>query len=59
MLTLPSQTPFWADDHTTMYRRVLHEELSFDEDDRNLDNDTKGLLRGVSQPHSGGSAAFR
>ena len=30
-----------------MYRRVLHDELMFD-DDKALDADTKSILRGVS-----------
>lgn len=32
-----------------MYRRVLHEELAFDEESRVFDDDTKSLLRGLLQ----------
>ena len=32
-----------------MYRRVLHEELAFDDDTRVFDDDTKSLLRGLLQ----------
>lgn len=41
------QTPFYSEDHGVMYRRVLHEQLSFGSNDY-LDNDTRALLRGVS-----------
>ncbi|PWN23392.1 hypothetical protein BCV69DRAFT_276084 [Microstroma glucosiphilum] len=41
-------TPFWADTHADMYIRVLHDELVFPED-RVLDSDTKGFLRGLLQ----------
>jgi serum/glucocorticoid-regulated kinase 2 len=46
---LTGLTPFWSEDHATMYRRVLHDELVFSEDsNRVMDHDTKTLLRGVS-----------
>ncbi|KAH9070725.1 hypothetical protein EDB83DRAFT_2221807 [Lactarius deliciosus] len=41
-------TPFWADNHSDMYVRVLQDELQFP-DDRALDQDTKGLIRGLLQ----------
>lgn len=41
-------TPFWADTHADMYIRVLHDDLVFPED-RVLDSDTKGFLRGLLQ----------
>lgn len=44
---LSGMTPFWSEDHTTMYRKVLHDELAFDPEDRAMDHDTKSLLRGV------------
>lgn len=44
-----SQTPFWSEDHSTMYRKVLHDELTFDEDARVFDDDTKSILRGLLQ----------
>jgi hypothetical protein len=47
ILYLP-QTPFWADNHSDMYVRVLQDELQFP-DDRAMDPDTKGLIRGVSR----------
>ena len=40
-------TPFWADNHSDMYVRVLQDELQFP-DDRAMDQDTKSLIRGVS-----------
>lgn len=40
-------TPFWADNHSDMYVRVLQDELGFP-DDRAMDQDTKSLIRGVS-----------
>lgn len=40
------QTPFWADNHSDMYVRVLQDELQFP-DDRAIDQDTKSLIRGV------------
>ena len=40
------QTPFWANNHSDMYYRVLHDELKFP-DDRVMDQDTKSLIRGV------------
>ena len=50
---LTGVTPFWSEDHSTMYRRVLHDELSFDAHDATgkspLDQDTKSLLRGLLQ----------
>ncbi|GAA5821334.1 hypothetical protein JCM11251_004576 [Rhodosporidiobolus azoricus] len=39
-------TPFFAEDHATMYKRVLHDELKFDEH-RIFDTDTKALIRGM------------
>ncbi|GAA5884663.1 hypothetical protein JCM6882_005339 [Rhodosporidiobolus microsporus] len=39
-------TPFYAEDHATMYKRVLHDDLTFDEA-RIFDNDTKALIRGM------------
>lgn len=42
-------TPFFADDHPTMYRRVLQDELTFDEAPQCFDDDTKSLLRGMLQ----------
>lgn len=41
------QTPFWANNHSDMYVRVLQDELQFPED-RAMDQDTKSLIRGVS-----------
>lgn len=41
------QTPFWANNHSDMYFRVLQDELQFPED-RTMDQDTKSLIRGVS-----------
>jgi len=47
---LTGLTPFWSEDHATMYRRVLHDELIFSEDSsRVMDHDTKTLLRGLLQ----------
>ncbi|PLW35142.1 hypothetical protein PCASD_11250 [Puccinia coronata f. sp. avenae] len=47
---LTGLTPFWSEDHATMYRRVLHDELVFSEDsNRVMDHDTKTLLRGLLQ----------
>ncbi|KAI9601481.1 hypothetical protein H4Q26_001301 [Puccinia striiformis f. sp. tritici PST-130] len=47
---LTGLTPFWSEDHATMYRRVLHDELMFSEDsNRVMDHDTKTLLRGLLQ----------
>lgn len=45
-LTVPRQTPFWANNHSDMYYRVLQDELQFPED-RTMDQDTKSLIRGV------------
>ncbi|KAG9313875.1 hypothetical protein JVU11DRAFT_4643 [Chiua virens] len=42
-------TPFWATNHSDMYVRVLQDELQFPED-RAMDQDTKNLIRGVSEP---------
>lgn len=42
------QTPFYANNHSDMYVRVLQDELQFP-DDRVMDQDTKSLIRGVSQ----------
>jgi serum/glucocorticoid-regulated kinase 2 len=41
------ETPFWANNHSDMYVRVLQDELQFP-DDRAIDQDTKSLIRGVS-----------
>ncbi|KAF9260848.1 hypothetical protein L218DRAFT_871465 [Marasmius fiardii PR-910] len=41
-------TPFWANNHSDMYVRVLQDELQFP-DDRALDQDTKSLVRGLLQ----------
>ncbi|KAF8167263.1 hypothetical protein B0H34DRAFT_8658 [Crassisporium funariophilum] len=41
-------TPFWADNHSDMYVRVLQDELQFP-DDRAIDQDTKSLIRGLLQ----------
>lgn len=41
------QTPFWANNHSDMYVRVLQDELVFP-DDRAIDQDTKSLIRGVN-----------
>ncbi|KAG6884685.1 hypothetical protein C0993_008936 [Termitomyces sp. T159_Od127] len=41
-------TPFWANNHSDMYVRVLQDELQFPED-RALDQDTKSLIRGLLQ----------
>ncbi|KAF7337781.1 hypothetical protein MSAN_02251900 [Mycena sanguinolenta] len=38
-------TPFWANNHSDMYVRVLQDELQFP-DDRAIDQDTKSLIRG-------------
>ena len=43
---LTGVTPFYADDHPTMYRQVLYDDLVFDED-KAMDADTRSLLRGV------------
>ena len=42
-----AQTPFWANNHSDMYLRVLQDELRFPED-RSMDQDAKSLIRGVS-----------
>ncbi|TCD64739.1 hypothetical protein EIP91_003661 [Steccherinum ochraceum] len=41
-------TPFWANNHSDMYFRVLQDELQFPED-RTMDQDTKSLIRGLLQ----------
>ena len=41
------QTPFWADNHSDMYYRVLQDELVFPEE-IHIDRDTRSLIRGVS-----------
>lgn len=41
-------TPFWANNHSDMYLRVLQDELQFP-DDRAIDQDTKSLIRGLLQ----------
>ncbi|KAI0756155.1 hypothetical protein C8Q80DRAFT_1126951 [Daedaleopsis nitida] len=41
-------TPFWAENHSDMYYRVLQDELTFPED-RTMDQDTKSLIRGLLQ----------
>ena len=47
---LAGQTPFWVEnDHAAMYRRVLHDTLTFPDDERTFDPDTKSLLRGLLQ----------
>ncbi|BGP14604.1 hypothetical protein JCM10213_001951 [Rhodosporidiobolus nylandii] len=45
---LSGLTPFWAENHADMYRRVLHDELTFD-DPRVFDDDTKAIIRGMLQ----------
>lgn len=47
LIWMARQTPFWANNHSDMYVRVLQDELSFP-DDRAIDQDTKSLIRGVS-----------
>ncbi|BGO90286.1 hypothetical protein NBRC10512v2_002332 [Rhodotorula toruloides] len=46
---LAGVTPFMADNHATMYRRVLHDDLRFDERSRQFDPDTRALIRGMLQ----------
>ncbi|KAI0095018.1 hypothetical protein BDY19DRAFT_879347 [Irpex rosettiformis] len=41
-------TPFWANNHSDMYYRVLQDELQFP-DDKAMDQDTKSLIRGLLQ----------
>ncbi|KAJ3875167.1 hypothetical protein F5051DRAFT_414837 [Lentinula edodes] len=41
-------TPFWANNHSDMYVRVLQDELQFP-DERSMDQDTKSLIRGLLQ----------
>ena len=50
VISLSSQTPFWAENHSDMYYRVLQDELQFPED-RTMDQDTKSLIRGVRGGH--------
>ncbi|KXN84985.1 hypothetical protein AN958_11830 [Leucoagaricus sp. SymC.cos] len=45
-------TPFWANNHSDMYVRVLQDELQFPED-RAMDQDTKSLIRGLLQRNPG------
>ena len=47
-----AQTPFWANNHSDMYVRVLQDELTFPED-KAMDQDTKSLIRGVCPPSTG------
>lgn len=42
-------TPFWAENHAAMYKKVLSAPLIFDDDDENFDEDTKHLIRGLLQ----------
>ncbi|GAA5976167.1 hypothetical protein JCM10908_005404 [Rhodotorula pacifica] len=42
-------TPFYASDHASMYRRVLHDELSFEQAEEEFDPDTRTVLRGMLQ----------
>ncbi|GHJ86678.1 hypothetical protein NliqN6_3080 [Naganishia liquefaciens] len=44
---LMGHTPFWANNHSDMYMKVIHDELVFPMDDA-LDRDTKSFIRGVS-----------
>jgi serum/glucocorticoid-regulated kinase 2 len=46
--SLALQTPFWANNHSDMYVRVLQDELTFPED-KAMDQDTKSLVRGLLQ----------
>ncbi|CAE6512369.1 unnamed protein product [Rhizoctonia solani] len=41
-------TPFWAENQSDMYARVLQDELQFPEDE-GMDQDTKNLIRGLLQ----------
>jgi hypothetical protein len=41
-------TPFWANNHSDLFVRVLQDELLFP-DDRAIDQDTKSLIRGLLQ----------
>ncbi|TFK24257.1 hypothetical protein FA15DRAFT_592732 [Coprinopsis marcescibilis] len=45
---LTGMTPFYANNHSDMYIRVLQDELQFP-DDRVMDQDTKSLIRGLLQ----------
>ncbi|GAA6017945.1 hypothetical protein JCM11491_001229 [Sporobolomyces phaffii] len=44
-------TPFFADDHSSMYKRVLSDDLEFEEDPAYpvFDDDTKSFIRGLLQ----------
>lgn len=47
---LHGMTPFWAENHSDMYRRVLYDDLRFPHFDRPedmLDQPTRSFLRGV------------
>ncbi|GAA5863793.1 hypothetical protein JCM3774_001160 [Rhodotorula dairenensis] len=46
---LAGVTPFYATDHASMYRRVLHDELSFELAAGEFDPNTRTLLRGMLQ----------
>ncbi|GAA6004743.1 uncharacterized protein JCM10292_002499 [Rhodotorula paludigena] len=46
---LSGMTPFWANDHASMYRRVLHDDLTFDDSLQQFDSETKALCRGMLQ----------
>ena len=48
-VNLPVQTPFWADNRSDMYSRVLQDVLQFPED-RLMDRDTKRFIRAVNIP---------
>jgi hypothetical protein len=48
LIFVSTQTPFYNEDHGVMYRRVLHEDLTFGNGDY-LDGDTRSLLRGLLQ----------
>ncbi|KAG2022568.1 AGC/NDR protein kinase [Coprinopsis cinerea AmutBmut pab1-1] len=45
---LTGMTPFYANNHSDMYVRVLQDELTFP-DERVMDQDTKSLIRGLLQ----------
>lgn len=46
-LAMPPQTPFWADNHSDVYVRVLSDELQFSVDGA-MNEDAKGLIHEVS-----------
>lgn len=46
---LAGVTPFYASDHASMYRRVLHDDLSFESAEEEFDPNTRTLLRGMLQ----------